>query len=251
MAKYCKNCGKQLDPSGRCLNCGWYEQPAPRKRKRHVLSKLILLLVIVFVAACALQYFQVIHVDQLQEVLNLVGLSKTGASGVSGPSDYNRPSAEEYLSDLGTVGDSRGAGKAKLLTEAEACREYAARGFENVTVTACYDKDGNYLGDMEISDSGTEKHPYYEAGYLTPDGAIWIVTLMEDSFFASPFSFNAAGVWNVSHTVCENGSFFTYDGAANAYYQVTPDPNALVLKRVDRIDAETLDQLTPEEVAEP
>lgn len=252
MAQYCGKCGSRLDSSGRCPNCGL--SPAPdsvKKKKRHPILVLIVFLLLALVIACALQLYGVIHVDKLQELLDLTGLSHVQLPGSSASESFGRPSAEEYLSELGAVGEPRPAGRANLLTEEEALRAFAARGFENVTVTACYDTNGTYLGDQEISPSGTDRHPYYEAGYLTPDGVIWTVTLMEDGFYAEPLSYNAAGVWEVSRTVCESGSFLTYDGAANAFFQVTPDPQAMVLKRVDRIDAETLDQLTWEEVAQP
>ena len=50
--------------------------------------------------------------------------------------------------------------------------------------------------------------------------------------------------------VSESARYLTYDGKANAFFTVEPDPDALFVKQVARIDAETLDNLSLWEVDE-
>lgn len=256
MERFCGNCGTRLGTAERCPKCGYAAPPAPAPaaapKKKKKKAKLILILVAFLLAALlitsALHCFGIVNLPLLGKVLGAVGIYPVNGPRNVPEEEVERPAAESYLSEFGSVTGREIARTAALRTEAEAFREYAARGFTDLTITASYDADGDYLGNVEISRDGTEKHPYYEARYLTPDNVLWTVTLTGDMFLAEPVSYNAWGNWEIPHVLSETEGFRTYDGQTNTFYTMTPDPAALVIKRVVRIDANTLNTISAWEV---
>lgn len=241
MNRFCVNCGTPLGSADRCPRCGYAAppQPAPKGKKK---GKLILLIV----AAVAV-------VAVIPLVLYFLGVfSGPGPSsdkpGKIVEDTLERLDTEEYFSDVGRITDRESAADAALKTEAEALKAFAARGFGDVTVTARFNARGDYLGEVEISSGSSEKHPYYEASYMTPYGAVWTITLMGDAFYAEPISFNADGQWDAPRTLSETGRYLVYDDQENTFCTLTLKEDARVLKRIDRIDAETLDELDRWEV---
>lgn len=247
MDRFCGKCGSPVGSADRCPNCGWVmpTDPAPKeKEKKKAKTKPKTKLILMIAAAVVLVALLV-----LGAVL-LFGSSKAESREDPGET-LARPDAEAYLSEYGDITDRVSAKRAPQLTEAEAVRAFAARGFSDVTVTADYNTEGVWLDKQEISREGAEKHPYYEARYLTPDEIFWTVTLVGDTFYAVPTGYNLEYGWDVLHMVSETGSFRSYDSRTNMFYTISPQPSALVLKRVERIDAETLDGLRAWEVDEP
>lgn len=257
MERFCGNCGARLGKADRCPNCGWAAAPAPapapkKKRKK---AKLILLLIAVLLGALliasALHCFGLVELPLLGKALGLVGIYPVDGPKSIPEQKAERPAAENYLSEFGTVTDREIAKTARLRTEAEALRDFAARGFQDLTVTASYNADGDYLGSRTVTADSAEKHPVYEARYLTPENTLWTVTLVGDLFFAEPVSYNAAGYWKVPFVLSETENIRSYDGDTNTFYTMTPRADALMIHRIARIDAETLNLLHAWEVGEP
>ena len=248
MTRFCGNCGNPMGSVDRCPRCGWgmpgaaapMAAPAPKKKRKKPVLILLALLLAALLIALALHFLGVI---------DLPLLSDGGADEIPRET-LTRPEAEAYLSRQGSVSGPESAQNAALRTEAEALREFAARGFGVVEITACYNADGAYY-DERVIEGGSEKHPYYKAIYRTPDEVLWAITLMGDAFYADPISYNGEERWSVPHVLSDTGTYRTYDGKANAFFTVTPDPDALFVKRVDRIDADTLDEMGLWEVDEP
>lgn len=181
----------------------------------------------------------------------LSGKNKTAEETGGNPTETLEPvDMEDYLSGFGRVTGQEPAKKAGLLTEAEAAREFKARGFTVEPVTASYTADGEYTDVQEISADSKNKHPYYETYYRSSSGVIWGIVLMGDTFCAEPITYNADTIWDVPHELSESGIFTAYDGSSNAFYTVSPDEDALIVKRIDRIDAGTLEELGAWEVEE-
>lgn len=270
--RFCGNCGKPLGPDARCAVCGWTapaaavpgvpkaaapvldavqqnnvsakknaaKKQSPKavgisKKKKNILPVIIPIAVVLtgLIVVFALNFFGVIHLF-----------------GKNTAETLKRPSAEEYLSEVGDVSDKEPADEDDLFTEAEACREFSKRGFKDVEIVAYYNTDGEHIGTLTISPDSREKHPYYEALYKTPSNVVWTVVLMGDSFYAEPLSFKAGDVWDTPHMVSEMEDYRVYDGEANAFFTVEPDDDALELKLVDRIDAVTLNGLDAKGVDE-
>lgn len=263
MDQFCIQCGTPLGPTGVCPKCRFAaqpapapvvqvsQQPAPQPPQKKKNKTILILIAILGAAAFGIGLFSI------GKAAGLFGGSDNRPGGRPGgdPGDVpeitvTRPAAEDYLAGYGDITHRKPVKSADLLTEAEAVREFAARGFEGVTVTACYDTDGTYTDNREVSADGKEKHPYYSAYYLTPEECLWTLFLMGDVFYAEPISFNAVQRHDGPIVLSETGKYVTYDGKENAFLTLEPKDDNLILKRVDRIDAATLDELDAWEVAD-
>ena len=194
--------------------------------------------------------------------LNTVGVVRTpvigklldliGVRTVKEPKETGEPqSVEELLAEMGHITEKRALKETVVITEAEAYRAFAERGFTEQPITTSYDEHGAYMEEKEISKEGTGTHPCYMSVYQTDSKAYWVVILMGDSFYAEPVSYNAENTWDVPRTLSENGVIRNYDGDTQFFYALAPDPSALVIKRVDRIDAATLEEMDPDAIGKP
>ncbi len=260
MARYCKKCGRKLDAAGRCTKCGWSEQAVPvrtvaevpAQKKKGGLGKLLVFLSVVFLIVCALQYFDVVNLQFFGEVLDSAGLKSRGNTGSTGSAEqvlFNRPAAEDYLAEIGTVTDKKAASGSALLTEAEAVQAFAARGFANLEITASYDANGNYSTAYAVSASGTKKHPSYEAVFRAENGKFFVITLVGGQFFVNTISFMEENRWDKPHILSETGDYLAYGGKTNTFYTLSPNSDKMVIRKVERIDKAALSGLSAKEVA--
>ena len=108
MARYCKRCGSKLNADGKCPKCGLSGQitpakaqadaPAENKKKKGGLWTLLVLLSAAFLIVCALQYFGVVDIDIIGEVLSSAGLTAQKSTETTDNTDQqvlvDRPDAE-------------------------------------------------------------------------------------------------------------------------------------------------------------
>ena len=135
------------------------------------------------------------------------------------------------------------------MTEESASSELRSRGFGDCVATTEYSMDGEYYEADEISSSSSSKHPTYECTYITPDGDAWTIMLYNGMIMANPVSYNLGGnAGDVMVIVSESESVMSYDSASNCFFHTIPNPDALKVLKVDRIDAATLDSLTPDKI---
>ena len=271
MMRYCGNCGGPLDAAGRCPRCNPAAAPTPEtrnpakqpkqkqgKKKGKLAVKLVLIglavLLVAFLALCALQYFGVVNLPFLGKLLGGVGLTR--GPEADGPriipeETLERPDPEAYLTEQGSIlerTDAKNAGT--IRTEAEISRIFAERGFTGYPIVACYDMDGRYIGEQEISETGTGKHPFYQTYYVSEDGALWSVTEINGVFQAEPMTYNADTGWGQACLISESITIMNYDGESNRFYTVVPDSNQIFLKTIGHIDARALDELDRWEVSQ-
>ena len=191
-----------------------------------VIAGVVLLLTVLF-----LLWFFVWRPKELNPEMSYTGETRT--------TDTGRPAAEEYMSGLGTVTGSIPAPSAGIaLTEAVAIRAFAARGFTQAPVAFYYGMDGQYLTEREAQETSSERHPYYQSIYVTESGAAWLIYTDGDAFLASSLS------ERTQQLVSERDTVRYYDGAANAYYEITPGTGAVEFRQVERIDAQALAALS-------
>ncbi|MBR3247305.1 MAG: hypothetical protein IKG03_02795 [Clostridiales bacterium] len=264
--RFCGKCGQPLGTDSRCAHCGWIPpaanspaantafgttqtaalqtsnalKKASKKQASKAASgsksrKKTTVLLIVIPVAVILTGLIVVLVLNFTGVIHLFGRGTVET--------LKRPSAEEYLSEIGQVSGKEPADNFDLYSEAEAFKEFSSRGFTEVEIVTYYNTDGEHIGTVQISAGSNEKHPCYEALYRTPSGVVWTVILTGDSFYAEPLTYKANGTWATPHTVSESDSYWVYDGEANAFFTVEPDDNSLKIKTVGRIDAGTLNGL--------
>lgn len=268
MYRFCGMCGNPLGNDSRCARCGWSadslnapDSSAPgaeppnkkghsdipsqnkkptKKKKTKKKSKILFVIIPAAVLVAALAAVVVLN------ALGIINLFKKPNNSEI----VYRPSPEEYLKDIGKITDKESAKKVDLLTEAEACREFSKRGFKDAPINTYYNTKGDDIGIYEISDDSKDTHPYYETYYRTDSGDLWTVILMGDVFYARPVTYSAENCWDVPHILSEKDSYWIYDGKENSFYTVKLDKRALELKVVDRISANTLDDLDAEKVDE-
>lgn len=132
---------------------------------------------------------------------------------------------------------------ATISTEEQTLNNYASRGFEECVVTTNYDMDGNYGEAVQVSAS-SESHPYYEAIFITSQNEIWNIMEVNGTILANPVSYNEQSTREASVLIAETDTITSYDDKNNIFYETKPYENELIVITVDRIDAETLENLT-------
>lgn len=131
--------------------------------------------------------------------------------------------------------------------EKEALNNYTERGFSECTISTNYDIDGNYGDSVEITDS-SEKHPYYETIFVTSTNELWNVMEVNGTIIANPLSYNEQSTRGAPILITEKETITSYDNKENVFYETIPNESEVIVITVDRIDAETLENLTVEEI---
>ena len=169
------------------------------------------------------------------------------ASGRSSERLVNDPDA--YFSQRGTlIRKIPAAGSNRIHTEREVIDQMDARGFSRYSVTAGYDLDGTVYSETPVSDGSDSKHPIYTTYYVARNGDIWILNDVNGTVTANPVSYNLDPELDVQVIIAETDTIMSYDSHSGLFYETIPDPARLIVKKVDRIDAETLEKLNKAEV---
>ena len=135
------------------------------------------------------------------------------------------------------------------LSEAEAIHVFEERGFNEYPVMCEYSTEGEYNEQAEAVDGSNTKHPMYETFYVSELGDVWTIYVINGDVFAYPASFNLQSDLAEAVIISESESLTSYDSETNKFYVTIPNESEIILKTVNRIDAETLNQLTSEEVS--
>lgn len=176
------------------------------------------------------------------------------------PADYlvEIPDADEYYAENGTIVSKTPAkGSPNLHTEEEAIRNLEDRGFNQYEVTSDWTMDGELIpytdsegqdGANAVGGNPNEKHPSYQTYYITARGELWSVTEVNGAVFAVPVSYNMESGRGVQVIFTEGSTLISYYSESGTFYETIPNGRTVLAFRVDRIDAETLEQLTMEEI---
>lgn len=65
---------------------------------------------------------------------------------------------------------------------------------------------------------------------------------------AVPVTFNMEYAKTAPVIFSETGTVMSYDNVTNCFYEIIPDPSVMIVKKIDRIDIETIEQMTMEEI---
>ena len=101
------------------------------------------------------------------------------------------------------------------------------------------------INETEVQDGSAKKLPMYLNYYVTEKGDVWTIYVINGSVFAYPASYNLES--DREMLVSESAEIVSYDNVTNQFYVTAPD-NSIIIKVVDRIDAETLEKLTMEDI---
>lgn len=227
------------------------------KKIRHFLLKfisVILLVVLVAVGSIgSLVYFDMIDVPIVGELLNKLGLKERNRDGSNQDEEsinldnyrVEAPDAEEFFQQNSQILTEIDVNDSKnVLTEAQLINTLEERGFKDYPVTTEYTMDGVYNDAATISDSSSTKHPIYQTNYVTENGEIWTIFVIDGDIMANPVSYNIQSSLGVQVIVSESDAVTSYDSTTNKFYKTVPDKSALIVRVVEKIDAETLEKLT-------
>lgn len=136
----------------------------------------------------------------------------------------------------------------KIETEKAVAANLSSRGFDQYPITYEYSLDGEYSRSAEASADSNEKHPTYETYYMTKAGSLWTIFEVNGQVTAYPASYNMESDQEAETMIAETTAIMSYDSGSNKFYETIPKPSAMIVKTVDRIDAETLEKLTNDKI---
>jgi len=134
-----------------------------------------------------------------------------------------------------------------VLTESKAIDILTERGFTDYPVTFDYSILGEY-NDGEASEDSNVKHPMYQTYYVSTTGDLWTIFVINGNVFANPASFNLESEFDAQLLISESEQLTSYNDETNKFYVTIPKENAVIVKVVEKIDSETLNSLTREEI---
>lgn len=221
----CHSCGEKIEAGAEaCGKCG-----AP-VRKKHL--PVIIICSLLGASAAGLGIFGIV---------TLINKNKPHDTGVE------FKDAESFYDENAVI---RSVDPAKRdrdnLSEKEALSELASRGFAGLPVTTSYSIDGTLIEELEISEDSSEKHPIYETYYISSNDEVWNITLIGGSITASPVTYNFEHEDEVPLLISEAEEIVSYDSSTNSFFRTIPKEDVLKVKRVARIDADTLGSVRPE-----
>ncbi len=280
MKKTCAYCGAAFDAkAAKCPKCGRAVKSAPVKaaeppKKKHhgLLIFFIVFIFIVAVAAAAvivdLNYMRIPFVDDILTSIGIVDKKQEKEDEVTTEAEsetesetetepYSEPDDEQVtveFVDPDTIYkhiDEKIAvdSSPDVRTEKEAVKEFAALGFDRYPVTYSYDMDGNLIATAtEASSAGTEKHPVYNTFYITESGDYWTLLQINGCMIATPVSYNLNSGDTVKVVLAETDSVTSFSATNNTFYVTSPDETELRVIKVDKIDAQTLESITADDL---
>lgn len=135
-----------------------------------------------------------------------------------------------------------------VLNEAEVSALLAERGFTQYDITFDYLINGEFVDTTTISGDTSAKHPMYKTYFVSDEGEVWIIYVINGEVYANPVSYNFQSVLPAQLLVSESAELTSYNDETNQYYVIVPKESAAIIKVIERIDANTLSQLTCEEI---
>lgn len=157
----------------------------------------------------------------------------------------NLPEEEAYFWDNAEVIEVIEADKSEVVpTEEEAINILIDRGFDDFPVTYDFDIDGSYVDNTEAQSESSEKHPVYYTYYRTQNDEIWIIYVINDSVMAYPLSYNMESILPAELIFSESETITSYVDESNKYYVTIPSESMMIVRVVEQINADALEQLT-------
>lgn len=234
-----------------------------QKVRRFFLKLLLIVLLFGILAGgttAALVYFDVVDIPFVETLLVSMGLKEREAlphqgqdpsndhgdlPQASGTFEVTPPDADSYFEDNATILSKIDANDSTTVTtEAETCDTLAERGLDEYPITTEYSMTGDYSEATEISQGSSTKHPTYQTYYVSKNGDVWTIFMINGAIMANPVSYNIQSDLDAQVILSESNTVMSYDGTTNRFYETIPNKSSLIVKTVDRIDAETLENLT-------
>ena len=136
----------------------------------------------------------------------------------------------------------------EVQTEKDVVTDLRERGFDDFSITYDSTMEGEYSDATAASENSGDKHPMYQTFFVTDNGDVWTVFAINGAVFANPVFFNLESELEGQVLFSESEELTSYDDETNQFFVTIPEESAVIVKVVDRIDADTLNKLTYEEI---
>lgn len=238
-----------------------FKQKVKKICLRFVIGVLVLLLLF-GVGTATMVYFDIVDVPVVGGMFDFLGIAqyksdkndsllqknddkvKENASDSDEQYKVEHPDAEEYYRNNSNVlKEIDVSGSPDVFSEESIYQYLKDRGFSSYPITASYSMKGEYFDAIEVSNNSSEKHPVYETSYVTENGYLWIISVINDSLTAYPLSYNAESNRKVKVILSEKDYITSYDSEVNKFFLTIPYETELIVKKIKKIDADTLEQL--------
>ena len=253
----------------------WKSLSFGAKMKKICLRTLAVVLAVIILASgaiTALVYYDIIDIPVVAKILDVFGVKETKDSN-DNTAESTDSIHEDKLNELeeldkeiekalGELGDTQIDANAyfhdnsnvvseievnvsnSIHTEAEAYNNIIGRGFTEYPIETGYSMNGEYGEPANISDTSSTKHPLYQTVYVADNGNVWSISEINGVIMADPVSYNTQSKLGVQLIISETETVTSYDSRTNKFYETIPNESELIVKTIDRIDAETLEKLT-------
>ena len=182
-------------------------------------------------------------------VVLLLIMNNSKSESDPGITDFNAQpiDADTYFNDNGDVISTINANDSPdVTTERESFDIFTDRGFTDFPISTYYSMDGSYFDEKEIDNSSSETHPMYVTYYVNSSGDLWTIELINGCITAYPVSYIESSELGVPIIISETDTIVSYDGVSNKFFETIPNKSSLIIKKIDRIDSNSLDELTKE-----
>lgn len=242
----------------------WKKLSFKQKVKKICLRFVLIILVLLLLfgsGTAALVYFDVVDIPIINEIFDFIGIKETERmkdtssnkeDNVSEENDTTsnaqysvaHPDADKYFKDNSKILSEIDADKSdKVLSEADVYNLLSERGFVDYPIVTEYLMDGEYNKTENISQSSSTKHPMYQTTYISSSGEMWTIILINDAIMANPVTYNMQSRRKVQVVLSEKDSVISYDSAKNKFYETIPNESELIVKKIEKIDVETLEKM--------
>lgn len=231
-----------------------------QKRRRLIMKVFLFVLAVVILVACIMAVFINLGIIKQEDIKDILGIKERRTIGaVQGDEtseettldSYEVPTKdadEYYKNNSQIISEINAKDSDKVSSEKNIKENLNKRGFSDYPITYEYSMEGDYSNSTEVSDSSDEKHPMYTTYYVTENGDVWTIIEVNGTIVANPVFYNEQSELPAQLIISETDSIVSYDSTKNKFYETIPNRLALIVKKVDKINAEVLEKLTIEEI---
>lgn len=231
-----------------------------RKVRRFFLKFFLFVIIIFFVVVSVIIMLTKFNIIKKRDIKDILGIKEsrtietvkeeeTSEEGTTESYEVTTEDADEYYKNNSQIISEINANDSdKVSSEKDIKKSLEERGFNVFPITYEYSMDGQYSDSAEISDGSDEKHPMYTTYYVTENGDLWTINEVNGTIVANPVFYNEQSELPVQLIISETDSVVSYDSTKNKFYETIPNNLSLIVKKVDKINAETLEKLTIEEI---
>ena len=172
-------------------------------------------------------------------------ISSLPENTVSSSAENSIIGADEYYSEHAEViSVTKAKESEKIQSEQDVTELLSDRGFETENIVTDFTMDGVYLDESEIEGSSTKKHPLYKMLYASESDILWNIYIINGVVAAYPVSYNLVSERDAILLITESDTVMSYDNSSNQFFETVPKESEMIVRKVEKINKETLDKLT-------